>query len=90
MSTFALATVPSLEGEQGDLAVPAGIRGLAFLSLLAVFKDTIPGYRIRQLTALEEAEKVRDEVKRQREGERSLVSAYKGYLKGLEGEVKGD
>ena len=53
-----------------------------------MYKDIIPGYRIRQLTALEEAEKVRDEIKRQREGEKLLVNTYKGYLKALEAEIK--
>ncbi|WWC91753.1 uncharacterized protein L201_006700 [Kwoniella dendrophila CBS 6074] len=88
LSTFALPTVPSLEDGEGNLPVPASIRGLAFLSQLAVFKDLIPGYRIRELTELEQAEKVRDEVKRLREGEKLLVKSYKGYLKMLEQEIK--
>ncbi|OCF61335.1 nucleolar complex protein 3 [Kwoniella mangroviensis CBS 10435] len=88
LSTFALPTVPSLEEGEGTLPVPASIRGLAFLSQLAVFKDLIPGYRIRQLTEIEEAEKVRDEVKRLREGEKMLVRNYKSYLKMLESEIK--
>jgi hypothetical protein len=68
--------------------VPTSIRGLALLSQLAVYKDLIPGYRIRQLTAAEESEKVRDEVRRLREGEKMLVRSYKGYLKMLENEIK--
>ena len=47
-----------------------------------------PGYRIRQLTAAEETEKVRDDVKRLREGEKLLLRNYKQYLKSLEGEIK--
>ncbi|WRT70179.1 uncharacterized protein IL334_007173 [Kwoniella shivajii] len=88
LSTFALPTVPSLDEGESNLPVPASIRGLAFLSQLAVYKDLIPGYRIRDLTAIEEAEKVRDEVKRLREGEKLLVKSYKGYLKMLEQEIK--
>ncbi|WVW86217.1 hypothetical protein I302_108259 [Kwoniella bestiolae CBS 10118] len=88
LSTFALPKVPSLEDSEDPLPVPASIRGLAFLSQLAVFKDLIPGYRIRQLTEIEEAEKVRDEVKRLREGEKMLVRNYKSYLKMLETEIK--
>ena len=38
---------------------------------------------------MEEAEKVRDEVRRLREGEKILVRNYKAYLKSLETEVKG-
>lgn len=56
--------------------------------MLAVYKDLIPGYRIRELTALEQAEKVRDEVRRLREGEKGLVNSYKVYLKTMEGEIK--
>ncbi|WVR00141.1 hypothetical protein IAU59_007283 [Kwoniella sp. CBS 9459] len=88
LSTFALPSVPSLEDGEEPLPVPASIRGLAFLSQLAVYKDLIPGYRIRQLTEIEEAERVRDEVKRLREGEKMLVRSYKGYLKMLESEIK--
>jgi nucleolar complex protein 3 len=89
MSTFALSSVKSTGEVETMLTVPASIRGLALLSQLAVYKDIIPGYRIRQLTATEEAEKVRDEVRRQREGEKLLIKSYKGYLKILEGEIKG-
>jgi hypothetical protein len=46
------------------------------------------GYRIRELTELEQAEKVRDEVRRLREGEKGLVKSYKQYLKMLEAEIK--
>lgn len=61
---------------------------MALLSALAVYKDLAPGYRIRQLTEKEEGEKVRDEVKRLREGEKMLVRSYKGYLKLMETEIK--
>jgi nucleolar complex protein 3 len=88
MSTFALPTVPSPEDDKLKMPVPNSIRGLTLLSQLAVFKDLIPGYRIRQLTAMEEQEKVRDDVRRQREGEKLLVRSYKGYLKTLESETK--
>lgn len=87
LSTFALPSVPASDG-QGSVAIPNSIRALAFLSQLAVFKDIIPGYRIRALTAAEESERVRDEVRRMREGEKMLVRNYKSYLKGLEGEIK--
>lgn len=87
MSTFALPTVPAPSDGQA-ITVPYSIRALALLSQLAVYKDITPGYRIRQLTAAEEAERVRDEVRRLREGEKMLVRNYKAYLKSLEGEIK--
>jgi len=37
---------------------------------------------------MEESEKVRDEVRRLREGEKGLVKSYKLYLKTLETEIK--
>jgi nucleolar complex protein 3 len=42
------------------------------------------------LTEAEEAEKVRDEVKRMREGEKGLVRTYKAYLKTLETEIRSE
>lgn len=65
------------------------IRKLTILSQLAVFKDIIPGYRIRELTDKEKAEKVSQMVTRTREWEQGLVSAYQSYLKCLDSELKG-
>ncbi|KZT26233.1 nucleolar complex-associated protein 3 [Neolentinus lepideus HHB14362 ss-1] len=65
------------------------IRKLAVLSQLAVFKDIIPGYRIRPLTDKEKAEKVSQIVARTREWEQGLVGVYQTYLRSLEAEVKG-
>jgi nucleolar complex protein 3 len=61
------------------------IRKLAILSQLAVFKDIIPGYRIRSLT-----DKVSQMVTRNREWEQGLVTVYQNYLRSLEAELKGD
>ncbi|KAF8503350.1 nucleolar complex-associated protein-domain-containing protein [Russula emetica] len=49
------------------------IRKLTMLSQLAVFKDIIPGYRIRELTVKEKAEKVSQMVARTREWEQGLT-----------------
>jgi len=59
------------------------------LSQLAVFKDIIPGYRIRELTVKEKAEKVSQMVARTREWEQGLVSVYQNYLKCLDSKLKG-
>ncbi|KIJ17377.1 hypothetical protein PAXINDRAFT_175850 [Paxillus involutus ATCC 200175] len=64
------------------------IRKLAILSQIAVFKDIIPGYRIRALTDKEKAEKVGQMVARTREWEQGLVLVYQSYLRSLEAEVK--
>jgi nucleolar complex protein 3 len=65
------------------------IRKLTILSQLAVFKDIIPGYRIRELTVKEKAEKVSQMVARTREWEQGLVSVYQNYLICLDRELKG-
>ncbi|KAF8037855.1 hypothetical protein BT93_B0637 [Corymbia citriodora subsp. variegata] len=56
---------------------------LGFLSLLAVFKDIIPGYRIRLPTEKELEMKVSKDVKKMRYYESTLLSAYKAYLQKL-------
>ncbi|XP_020109414.1 nucleolar complex protein 3 homolog isoform X2 [Ananas comosus] len=53
---------------------------LALMSLLAVFKDIIPGYRIRSPTEKELAMTVSKQVKKMRFYEYTLLSSYKAYL----------
>ncbi|KAJ1022426.1 hypothetical protein NDA16_003415 [Ustilago loliicola] len=64
------------------------IRQLAMLSMLAVFIDILPGYRIRSLTEKEQEEKVGQEVARRREFESGLVSVYRDFLELCEDELK--
>ena len=88
MHTFSLETITTplrLEPVGNDIA----IRKLAILSQLAVFKDIIPGYRIRLLTDKEKAEKISQLVARTREWEQGLVLVYQSYLRALEAELKG-
>ncbi|CAM8992703.1 unnamed protein product [Rhodiola kirilowii] len=56
---------------------------LGLLSLLAVFRDIIPGYRIRLPTDKELEMKVSKVVKKTRFYESTLLSAFKAYLQGL-------
>ena len=49
---------------------------LAMLSLAAVFKDILPGYRIRAPTEKELAMPVSKDVKRLRDHESALLRAY--------------
>ncbi|CAN6312332.1 unnamed protein product [Urochloa humidicola] len=56
---------------------------LGLMSLLAVFKDIIPSYRIRQLTEKELAVEVSKEVKKTRYYEYTLIRCYKSYLQKL-------
>ncbi|KAL6841370.1 hypothetical protein ACP4OV_028888 [Aristida adscensionis] len=56
---------------------------LGLMSLLAVFKDIIPSYRIRQLTEKELTVEVSKEVKKTRYYEYTLIRCYKAYLQKL-------
>ncbi|KAI8138282.1 nucleolar complex-associated protein-domain-containing protein [Fennellomyces sp. T-0311] len=60
------------------------IQKLALLTQLAVYKDIIPGYRIRPLTEKEESVQVSKEVKKLREFEKTLLTNYESYIKSLD------
>ncbi|KAJ3028543.1 hypothetical protein HDV00_010180 [Rhizophlyctis rosea] len=64
------------------------IQQLALLSQLAVYKDIIPGYRIRSLTEEEQAVKVSKDVKKLREYEQALLRNYQEFLQVLENTVR--
>ena len=59
------------------------IKKFALATQLVVYKDAIPGYRIRPLAEESQTEKVSKEVKRLRIFEQSLVGAYQNYVKEL-------
>lgn len=59
------------------------IQRLAVLTLSAIFKDIIPGYRIRPLTEVEKAEKITKEVRKLRTFEQNLVAHYQDYTNSL-------
>lgn len=59
------------------------IQKLAMLAMMAVYKDVIPGYRIRPLTVEEEKIKVSRDVKKLRTFEQGILSGYQAYLQKL-------
>ena len=59
------------------------IKKLSLVTQLAVYKDAIPGYRIRPLGENDPVEKVSKEVRRLRSFEQSLVGSYQAYVKDL-------
>ncbi|MCJ1465633.1 hypothetical protein MMC07_004252 [Pseudocyphellaria aurata] len=59
------------------------IKKLALVTQLAVFKDVIPGYRIRPIAESDLAEKLSKEVRRLRAYEQALVGSYQTYVKEL-------
>jgi nucleolar complex protein 3 len=88
LHNFSLETIVSPTQSQPVPNDPT-IRKLAILSQVAVFKDIIPGYRIRSLTEQEKSEKVGQAVARLREWEQGLVGVYQKFLQLLESEIKG-
>lgn len=64
------------------------IQQLAMATQVAVFKDIIPGYRIRPLGDEDPKAKLSKEVKRLRNFEQTLVSCYREYLRNLAKRVK--
>lgn len=69
----------------GEIAGSANstIKNLALVTQLAVFKDVIPGYRIRPISKTGMAEKLSKEVRRLRAFEQALVGSYQTYVKEL-------
>ncbi|KAK6066553.1 nucleolar complex-associated protein [Seiridium cupressi] len=62
--------------------IPAIIK-LALATQLAVYKDVIPGYRIRQADEDAPEEKLSKDVRSLRAYEQALVSGYQAYIKEL-------
>ncbi|KAF9582094.1 hypothetical protein BGW38_000649 [Lunasporangiospora selenospora] len=60
------------------------IKKLAMLTQLAVYKDILPGYRIRTLSDKEMDVKVSKDVSKLRDYEQSLLQNYQNYLLSLE------
>jgi nucleolar complex protein 3 len=59
------------------------IKQLALATQLAVYKDVIPGYRIRPLSEEDMEVKVSKEVKKLRAYEQALVAGYQAYIREL-------
>ena len=72
-----------------DLSSCITVRKLVIASLLEVFKDIIPGYKIRQYTEKEKQQSMKKETKEMRKFEDILLSNYRQYLEFLETVIKG-
>ncbi|KAJ1665483.1 hypothetical protein IW140_003192 [Coemansia sp. RSA 1813] len=64
------------------------VKQLGLLTQLAVYRDILPDYRIRDLTEKEKQTKVTREVRQQRIFEERLVKYYSTYLKQLFATIK--
>ncbi|KAI4254990.1 MAG: hypothetical protein LQ352_002774, partial [Teloschistes flavicans] len=59
------------------------IKTLALATQLAIYKDVIPGYRIRPLGETDGSEKLSKDVRKLRSFEQALVGNYQNYVKEL-------
>ncbi|KAI0480682.1 nucleolar complex-associated protein 3 [Xylariaceae sp. FL0804] len=66
----------------GQSKIPA-IQKLTLATQLAVYRDVIPGYRIRPVSEDGPQEKLSKDVRRLRTFEQSLISGYQAYVKEL-------
>nr|XP_057925233.1 nucleolar complex protein 3 homolog [Doryrhamphus excisus] len=73
---------------EAEPCVAVTVRKLVMVSLMEIFKDITPTYKIRPLTAAEKAVKVKKDTLQLREFEEGLVSQYKFFLEDLEQTVK--
>ncbi|KAJ5388633.1 hypothetical protein N7509_011174 [Penicillium cosmopolitanum] len=62
---------------------PITVKKLALASQAAIYKDVIPGYRIRPITEEEMGGKVSKEVRKLRDFEQALVAGYRNYVQTL-------
>ncbi|XP_071947688.1 nucleolar complex protein 3 homolog [Antedon mediterranea] len=74
--------------QEEDLEIMVTIRKLAMISLLEVFKDIAPGYRIREWGDKANQVKLSKGVKILRDFEEGLLKFFKKYLEFLEQTIK--
>jgi nucleolar complex protein 3 len=74
----AMRTLASLAASENNT-----VRKLALAAQVAIFKDLIPGYRIRPLSEENMTDKVSKEVRKLRNFEQKLVSSYQAYVQEL-------
>ncbi|KAL4811997.1 nucleolar complex-associated protein-domain-containing protein [Aspergillus spinulosporus] len=69
--------------EMVDSGSHVAVKKLALAAQAAIYKDVIPGYRIRPLSEEEASAKVSKDVRKLRNYEQSLLSGYKHYIQKL-------
>ncbi|RKU48004.1 hypothetical protein DL546_006146 [Coniochaeta pulveracea] len=67
----------------GQGSTVQAVQKLSLVTQMAVYKDVIPGYRIRPASENAAEEKLSKEVRRVRAYEQALVSGYQAYIKEL-------
>jgi nucleolar complex protein 3 len=67
----------------GQDGAPIAVQKLVLATLAAVYRDAIPGYRIRAYKDEDLGNKVSKEVRRTRQYEHALVTGYQNYVRHL-------
>ena len=76
-------------GRIGQQTRLPAVQKLVLATQLAVYKDVIPGYRIRPVAEDAPEEKLSKEVRKLRAYEQSLVAGYQAYVRDLTRHAKG-
>ncbi|ELU04426.1 hypothetical protein CAPTEDRAFT_154522 [Capitella teleta] len=74
--------------DESDPLIALSVKKLTAFSLLEVFKDILPDYRIRVATDKEKEGQAKKETKKLREFEEGILANYKAYLDFLDNIVK--
>ncbi|KAJ9642259.1 hypothetical protein H2204_002628 [Knufia peltigerae] len=72
-----------------DSQSPIPVQKLVLAAQVAVYKDVIPGYRIRIYKDEDLGNKISKDVRKTRQYEQALVTGYQAYVKHLGGLAKG-
>lgn len=76
-------------GQVGGSDAPVAVQKLVLAAQTAVYKDSIPGYRIRAYKDEELGNKVSKEVRSTRQYEHALVTGYQNYVRRLSSLTRG-
>ncbi|KAI8611094.1 nucleolar complex-associated protein-domain-containing protein, partial [Chytriomyces sp. MP71] len=96
LAELASALIESPDNHMGNLKLmrqiaespDPTIQKLGLLSQLTVYRDIVPGYRIRPLTDAEKTVQVSKDVKKIRDFEEAILSNYQAYLQQLETQLR--
>ena len=75
-------------GQVADSEAPVPVQKLVLAAQAAVYKDSIPGYRIRAYKDDDLGNKISKDVRRNRQYEHALVTGYQNYVRHLSSLVK--
>ena len=66
-----------MNADDGDARLGATVKRLVMLSMLEIFKDVVPSYRIRALTEVERSQRMKKETLALVDFEEALLKNYR-------------